>query len=186
MIDIQTYNENKDRWYKEYIDQVDIKNLKWQKLNALELKKFYAENYYDYIVGCYVSGSRSTKSYATPFGLKYMPIYYINDKSNFLISHSLNNKKTNTIVTCLSFVEDCKDRFTDNTYTFIEFVEVNEYFQGNKLLNEMAAELPKYIDLNHDIIITSESTKGSVCKVHEHLYLALKKRGFNNKFESNC
>ena len=39
-----------DKWYQEYIADIDLNELKWIKLNQAELKEFYDENYYDFDV----------------------------------------------------------------------------------------------------------------------------------------
>ena len=173
MIDYNTYKKNEKKWYKDYIENIDINSLTWQKLNALEFKKFLMENYYDYDECCYVASLKSIRSSANPFGLHYTSLKCINDFDTFFISSSLNNKMTNTIISCISLIENFKDQFTGGEYTFINYVEVNKYFQKMGMLKLMAYQLPNYINLNRDILITSQSAEGSICRVHNHLYLGV-------------
>ena len=45
---------NEEKWIKEYIENVDLKNIEWIKLNSTELNEFFKKNYLekDYVNMC--------------------------------------------------------------------------------------------------------------------------------------
>ena len=126
MVDMGMYQKNSKRWYQEYIRGVDLNNLKWQKLNALELKKFYLDNYYDQDENCYVINPDA--NLMAPLGMNYASIVYIEDSASHLISSIPNNIGKETLVTFLSFTEDYRDPRFKELLTYIDCLEVNSFF----------------------------------------------------------
>ena len=83
-----------------------------------------------------------------------------------------NNIDKETIVGCISYFNYHKIYGNVN---YISTVEINYFYQGMKLLNEMYKNFINELDFDKDIMITSESMIGRKCHVINDLKKALKK-----------
>ena len=90
----------------------------------------------------------------------------------YFIGTIKNNIDKETIVGCISYFNYHKIYGNVN---YISTVEINYFYQGMKLLNELYKNFINELDFDKDIMITNESMIGRKCHVINDLKKALKK-----------
>ena len=171
-----------DKWVDEYIKNIDINNIEWKSLNAIELYNFFQENYLDKNLCEYVHDN--TKSlYLQPLGMHYLTFDSpVNEQDyNFflgLVNNSINKK---TIVGAIIY-SNTYYLFSDQTipYTYILSVEINYYFRNMGLFKIMSDNFYNYVNPNQHILTTKESELGKQCRALEIFKEIFKNKGFNN------
>ena len=165
------YEKHYDRWYQEYIEDIDLANIKWIKLNASELIEFYDENYYDQESKSYALSTEKNSIIVSPFGLSITSIY--SDQTNSDYTHVLgivpNKKGKYTIVAKAKINEHYKYLDEVPECTYIDYIETNSFFRRRGLFKETVKALSKLIDSTKDIILTPETEMGSLCRTTDHL-----------------
>lgn len=169
------------KWEREYINNLDINNIEWIKLDKNELEKFLLDNYYDSDFSCYVVSDDGF--FGVPIGLYYLSFEYGNCYSNynFILGVIDNNINKKTIVSAIIYID--KDYLlTEQTLpiTYISSVEVNSYFRNKGILTKMTEELINFINPNQDILVSEESELGRRCGVYSKIRNNLFNRGFTN------
>ncbi len=177
-----------DKWKKEYIDNLDLNNIKYLNLTPEELNNFFSNNYFDEYANCFVS----SKGFSTkPMGFNYLDynyLYFKNTNENekrFLIGIVTNNKGKKTIV---SFFKYYRNYFFDEEQkiplTYILSIEVNEFLRRKGLFKKLIQESLKYINQNNPVITTIESDMGyeiGVIDIIRNIYYS---NGFSNDIRS--
>lgn len=174
MDNLKTYK----KWLHNYIDNVDISNIKWLKLNPDELRSFLNNNYYDEKEGIYVIDDDLN----VPFGLYYLPFNFLDDKYDYLLGVADNNAGKKTIVAAMVYDEDLY-LFEEQCVpvTYISTVEVNSYFRNNGIYKRMCDEFVKIFNSDQYLVISKESEMGKLCGVVKNLDKVLYSNGFSNK-----
>lgn len=169
------------KWEREYINNLNINNIEWIKLDKNELEKFLLDNYYDSDFSCYVLSDDGF--FGVPIGLNYLSFEYGNRYSNynFILGVIDNNINKKTIVAVIIYI-DKYYLFTEQTLpiTYISSVEVNSYFRNKGILTEMTEELINFINPNQDILVSEESELGRRCGVYSKIRNNLFNKGFTN------
>ena len=183
--------KNNNKWIKEYIDNINLNDIKWIKLNASKLNIFFNDNYLDKEIWQYVYDKDANKLFPTPLGMSYINFNSpINDKtSSFLLGIVDNNIKKKTIIAATIYLDEYY-LFTDQIQplTYIITAEVNYYFRNLGIYKKMCKELYNYIKLNQHILTTRESELGKICHTYKILKESLLASGFNQKIfeDNNC
>ncbi|MBQ8892205.1 MAG: hypothetical protein IJ068_05060 [Bacilli bacterium] len=167
------------KWEKDYIDNVDISNVLWLKLNAQELDEFYRKNYFDEEL--FQSVATSHSYYHSPLGLYYLSLENSSSLYNYsyLIGVVDNNIGKKTIVAAMTYLENYKLLVDQKVpLTYISTVEVNSYFQKMGLFKRMCEEVTKYINFNQHILTSHESITGEKIHAFEIFKNILIKNGF--------
>lgn len=172
------------RWIYEYIDNLDIRNIEWIKLNNDELETFLKENYYDKSVYKYVCDDFTSGMYPKFLGMNYLNIYTSNNgiKESFLLGIVDNNIGKKTIIGDFIYCENYI--LFDNQeipLTYIHTAEVNRYYRGNGIYRQMCLALYDFIYPNQHIITTLESEMGEICHAFKIFEDSLRERGFNKR-----
>lgn len=161
---------NINKWEKDYIDNIDLSDIKWIKLNSRELNDFFRANYYDETEMKYVCNIDGSSSSETPFGLYYLSFKYVNSECSFLLGVVTNNIEKKTIVAAIMYLEDCilfDDQKTPVTY--IGAVEVNSYFRNQGIYKNMIEHFVDTANNSQHIVLSKESKMGTKCKVFDTL-----------------
>lgn len=169
------------KWEREYINNLDINNIEWIKLDTKGLEKFLLDNYYDSDFSYYVLSDDGF--FGIPIGLNYLSLEYCNsyNKYNFILGVIDNNINKKTIIAAIIYI-DKYYLFTEQTLpiTYISSVEVNSYFRNKRILTKMTEELINFINPNQDILVSEESELGRRCGVYSKIRSNLFNKGFTN------
>lgn len=177
--------ENTNKWIKEYIKNIDLKKIKWIKLNPEELNMFFNENYWDKDVCEYVCNKDDVNIYPTLLGMHFLNLNdSINDKTyrySFLLGIVDNNIGKKTIVCATIYLYEYF-MFTnqEKPVTYISTMEVNSYFREMGIYKKMCETLINFISPNQHVIITKQTEMGEKCHVFEILKEKLLKNSFKN------
>lgn len=174
------YKKNYDKWYNDFIDEVDLSNINWVKLNSEELLNFYNNNYYDKDIDCFVLSTKENSMVVSPFGLELTS--YSSDNACYEFIHLLgivpNRKGTYTIVSKIKMHEKYKYVSDMDECIFIDYIEVNRFFRQRGIYKLTIDALTKFIDLNKNIVLTNETKEGKECRVHELFRKILNENSF--------
>ena len=169
---IRDYNEKKllnlKRIIFNYIVEFKLEDITWRSLTKDEMKNFLFDNYY--IDNNFVTWNDND----TIFGMHYLQWHLYTDK--YFIGTIKNNIGRETIVGCISYFNSHKIYGNVN---YISTVEINYFYQGMKLLNEMYKNFINELDFDKDIMITNESMIGRERHVINNLEKTLKKVRYN-------
>jgi len=168
-----------NKWLHNYIEDVDISNIEWVKLDFNELRIFFNENYFDEDENIYVVED----DFNIPFGLYYLTFNSFCDKYNYLLGIVDNNIGKKTIVSAIVYLEDYYFfAAQDIPVTYVSTVEVNSYFWNNGIYKRMCDEFVKIINPNHHLVISEESEIGRLCGVVRNMNKSL----YNNGIFKEC
>lgn len=169
---IGSYNEkelsNLKRIILDYIKEIKLEDITWKSLTKEEMKSFLFDNYY--IDNNFITWNDND----TIFGMHYLQWHLYTDK--YFFGTIKNNIGRETIVGCISYFNSHKIYGNVN---YISTVEINYFYQGMKLLNEMYKNFINELDFDKDIMITNESMIGRERHVIKNLEKTLKKVRYN-------
>ena len=169
---IRDYNEKElldlKRIIFDYIKEFKLEDIVWKSLTKEEMKKFLLDNYY--INNSFITWDTSV----TIFGMHYLQWHLYTDK--YFIGTIKNNIDKETIIGCISYFNSHKIYGNVN---YISTVEINYFYQGMGLLNEMYKNFINELDFDKDVMITNESMIGKECHVINNLEKTLKKVRYN-------
>ncbi len=169
---IGSYNEKKllnlKRIILDYIKEFKLEDITWKSLTKEEMKSFLFDNYY--MDNSFITWNNND----TTFGMHYLQRYLYTDK--YFIGTIKNNIDKETIVGCISYFNSHKIYGNVN---YISTVEINYFYQGMRLLNEMYKNFINELDFDRDVMITNESRIGRECHVIKNLEKTLKKVRYN-------
>jgi len=169
-----------DKWYQEYIADVDLTKLKWIKLDHAELKEFYDENYYDSEAKYYAISSKKRGFIVSPFGLEITSFLFDMEqkKSKHILGIVPNNKGKYTIVCKIKFREDYMLCDTSSPYIYINCMEVNRFFRNMGISKRSVYQFYNLINMDKDIIMSDETDNGKECHVNENFCNTLHSLGY--------
>lgn len=169
---IRNCNEKKllnlKRTVLDYIKEFKLEDITWKSLTKEKMRKFLFNNYY--INDNFITWNDND----TIFGMHYLQWHLYTDK--YFIGTIKNNIDKETIVGCISYFNYHKIYGNVN---YISTVEINYFYQGMKLLNELYKNFINELDFDKDIMITNESMIGRKCHVINNLEKTLKKVRYN-------
>lgn len=176
-----------EKWVFDYINGVDINNVKWIKLNSSELEVFFQKNYFDDNSYEYVSDEGNKFQPNVPLGLHYLS-YDFNNNYSFLLGIVNNKIGKKTIVANIMFLEnEFLFQKQKNPITYISSIEVNAYFQNRGIYKKMCEIFINFIDHDQHVVVSKESKMGEKCKVFDTLKASLLKNGFQKQIlADNC
>ena len=118
-----------DKWYKDYIAGINIRNVEYLNFTNDELLNFYIKNYYDIKTGEFVSSFDDSIEWLSPIGMYFLNFEkMIGMKYVLGITDNLINKKT--IVSALCYIDDFVLFFEQIKYlTYLSTTETN-FFLG--------------------------------------------------------
>ena len=154
--------------FTDYIKEFKLEDITWKSLTKEKMRKFLFDNYY--INNNFITWNDND----TIFGMHYLQWHLYTDK--YFIGTIKNNIDKETIVGCISYFNYHKIYGNVN---YISTVEINYFYQGMKLLNELYKNFINELDFDKDIMITNESMIGRKCHVINDLKKALKKVRYN-------
>ena len=146
-----------------YIVDFKLEDISWRSLTKEEMEIFLLDNY------C-VDNNYHTWDNGSILGMHYLQWYLYTDK--YFIGTVKNNIGKETIVGCISYFNYHKIYGNVN---YISTVEINYFYQGMGLLNEMYKNFINELDFDKDIMITNESMIGRERHVINNLEKTLKK-----------
>lgn len=173
----------KEKWEKEYIDNIDLTKIEWINLNNQQLLDFYEENYLDKKEWQYV-GNMDT--WGTPLGLRYLSFRPENKNYNYLLGMVKNNLDKKTIVSAMIYEPNYfifKNQ--EIPVTFICTIETSIYFRNKGLSKQLCDQILNFINPSHHIIVTRETDMGKKCNVLNKLKESLLRNGFDKTIWEN-
>lgn len=181
--------DNINKWYNNYIRNIDLGNIQWIKFNANELDTFLENNYLDKEVWEYVHDENASSLFPTLLGMNYLstnsPLN--NKKYSFLLGIVDNNIGKKTVVAATIYLDEYYI-FTDQEIpvTYISTMEVNSYFRNREIFKKMCDILINFINPDQHIVITKQTEMGEKCHVFDILRNTLISNEFHNYiFEDN-
>ena len=181
--------ENINKWYNDYIKNVDLGKMQWIKYNANELDSFLENNYLDREVWEYVHDENASSIFPTLLGMNYLstnsPLN--NKKYSFLLGIVDNNIGKKTVVAAAIYLDEYII-FTDQEIpvTYISTLEVNSFFRNKGIYKKMCEVLINFINPDQHIVITKQTEMGAKCHVFDILRNTLISNEFHNCiFEDN-
>ena len=154
-----------NKWYNDYIKNVDLEKIQWIKFNANELDTFLENNYLDKEVWEYVHDENANSLYPTLLGMNYLNINSpLNNKEySFLLGIVDNNIGKKTVVAATIYLDE-----------YIIFTD---------------QEIPviiNFINPDQHIVTTKQTEMGAKCHVFDILRNTLISNEFHNYiFEDN-
>ena len=164
--------------YKNYIEGIDISNIKYINLTNDELMNFYIDNYYDnkniIIAGIY----DDSRNIINPIGM-----YYLNFENmpgmKYILGIVNNNINKKTIVSALVYCDEYKMFSNQKGYiTYLSTVETNKYFRNRGLYRDLINNSFKFINPNQNILISEISNMGKKFKVYNSFVQIFSDKGF--------
>ena len=173
----------KEKWEKDYIDNLDLNKIEWVNLNNQQLLDFYEENYLDKKEWQYV-GNMDT--WGIPLGLRYLSFRPENKNYNYLLGLVNNNVDKKTIVAAMVYVPNYFI-FTKQEIpvTFICTIETNLYFRNKGLSKQLCDQILNFINPSQHIIVTRETDMGKKYNMLNRLKESLLKKGFDKNIWEN-
>ena len=169
---IRNCNEKKllnlKRIVLDYIKEFNLEGITGKSLTKEEMKDLLFDNYY--INGDFITWNDDD----TIFGMHYLQWHLYTNK--YFIGTIKNNIDKETIVGCISYFNSHKIYGNVN---YISTVEINYFYQGMRLLNEMYKNFINELDFDKDVMITNESMIGRERHVINNLEKTLKKVKYN-------
>ncbi|MBR3661048.1 MAG: hypothetical protein IKN63_03990 [Bacilli bacterium] len=167
------------KWENEYIHGVNLENIEWIKLNNIDLRKFYEENYLDRKLWQYVSIKSGI--FNCPFGLYYLTIDAPSSliDYNYLLGIVDNKIGKKTIVADMIYYENYHffgEKIKPMTY--ISTVEVNHYFRSKGIFKKLCEEVINFINQDNNIMVSPESEMGKIYNTFEIFKNILMEKGF--------
>ena len=174
---------NSNKWFNDYIKNVDIGKIEWIKLNCDELEYFFEQNYLDKNGWEYVCDDAASNVYPTLLGMSYLNFNNsLNNKEYSFLLGVVNNNINKKTVVCATIYLDKYFMFEEQEapVTYISTMEVNSYFRNKGIYIKMCEVLIDFINSNQHIITSKQSKMGIKCNVFEILKNILISKGFNN------
>lgn len=181
--------DNINKWYNDYIKNVDLEKIQWIKFNANELDAFLENNYLDREVWEYVHDKNASSIFPTLLGMNYLSTNSsMNNKEySFLLGIVDNNIGKKTVVAAAIYLDEYII-FTDQEIpvTYISTLEVNSFFRNKGIYKKMCEVLINFINPDQHIVITKQTEMGAKCHVFDILRNTLISNEFHNCiFEDN-
>lgn len=168
----------KEKWYKQYIEGIDLNNIEWKVMTSSELYSFYKKNYMD-LRGCFVSEENNV-----PYGMYYLSFTRMNYDDLYFVGLCKNKKGKKTIICAIHYVDNYMlFKSQRMPITYIETIEVNKYFRNMGLLSKMIHNFSFVLNPNQHILCTDESENGKIHGVYNKLCSILKQNGFDKSIE---
>lgn len=178
---IMNKKDMENKWFKEYIENIDTSEIEWLVLDSGELKKFFADNYYDEKCDSYVKEICDIPI-EIPVGMFYLAFNYIDDDFKYLLGVVSNNVGKKTIVACLMYLDECfLFEGQHNPVTYILSVEVNCHFRNKGIFKKMVEEFIGVIDANQHLVVSKQSGLGKICKVFKTIDTIAKSSSFEKE-----
>ena len=179
---------NIDKWVRDYIDNIDISNIEWIKLNCEELDDFFEENYLDRVEWEYVLDEDANSLFPILLGLSYLTLN--NPRSelsyNFLLGVVNNNIGKKTIVSDIIYLDEYFI-FGNQTipFTYIASVEVNTYFRNMGITRKMYGAFFQIVRPNQHILTSMLSDMGKRYNLLEITKQVALEKGFDKQIIEN-
>ena len=150
---IRNCNEKKllnlKRIVLDYIKEFKLEDITWKSLTKEKMRKFLFDNYY--INNNFITWNDND----TIFGMHYLQWHLYTDK--YFIGTIKNNIDKETIVGCISYFNYHKIYGNVN---YISTVEINYFYQGMKLLNELYKNFINELDFEHLLPVATVDGRG--------------------------
>lgn len=167
-----------DKWYKEYIEGIDINNIKYINILSSELKDFYFNNGYDISSGNIIISDDASFSWTTPRGMHYLQFDNM-PGMKYILGIVNNNINKKTIISALVYCDDYKIFSNQVDFiTYLSTVETNMYFRNKGLYHDLIVNSFKFINQSQNILISEISNMGKKCHVYDSFIQIYKSMGF--------
>jgi len=161
-----------NRYYKEYIEGVDLSCIEFKTFTYDELLVFLKQYYYDHESNKFVSWEPD--GIMSPFGMYYLDFVAYSSDLSYLLGLVDNSKGGKTIAFCMIYDNDygAIDEI-NNKVGYIDKAETNFFFRNKGVLKKSLNHI-REIFKNYDILVLSpESINGkeiSISKRVEELF----------------
>ena len=171
-----------DKWYKDYIEGIDVNNIKWINITDKELIDFYIQKYIDEN-GNYVFSRDFDNN--TPIGMYYIRFSRL-PGFKYVLGLVENNIGKNTIVSSLSYIDDYVMFNNQNRYiTYLSTIETNKYFRNMGLCNQLLKNIVNYIPFDQNILYSVLSPMGRKCNLDKRITNIFRESGFELDIRSD-
>ena len=174
-----------DKWYDNYIDNIDLNGIEYLNINDDELKVFYKENGYIPKDGNFILSDDGSYGWVSPRGMHYLQFNYM-PGMKYVIGTCKNNINKNTIISALAYIDDYKlFNEQEKFITYFSTLETNIYFRGMGLFKNLVKNSYSFINPNQHILISGESIMGKRCHVYRNIRNIYKNNGFKMDIRSD-
>lgn len=149
-----------DRYYRNYIDGINIDEIEFKTFTYLELQQFFMVNYYDTDNNQLVCWNFDGSFY--PFGMTYLEFSIPCKDNSYIVGLVKNNIGKETIVFCLEY-NDNYAIFSEEekSMAYITFIETNHYLKKRGILKKSLDYIKKQFRGYSTVVLTSMSGEGS-------------------------
>lgn len=167
-----------NKWYKDYIEGVDISSTNYLNFTNEELLNFYRTNYYDIYDGGLVSSYEDSIGWLSPIGM-----YFLNFEKmvgmKYVLGIADNSINKKTIVSALCYIDDYILFPEQIKYlTYLSTVETNYFFRGMGLHKQLIDNSYQFIPKDQNILVSELSKLG----IKYHIDILLEKIYRSNGF----
>lgn len=149
-----------NKFYKDYVYNVDIDNIEYRCFTYNELLEFLKSNYYDDELNKYVCWQPD--GFNAPFGMYFLDFMPYSEDLSYLLGFSKNSKGTNTIVFCMIYDRNYASVNDDNKkISYIDKVETNYFFRNRGIFTKSLNYIREVLKDNNIVVISPESVMGS-------------------------
>lgn len=172
----------KAKWEHDYIEDLDLTQIEWIKLNSEQLREFYRVNYWDKDAWEWVHGEKANSLSLSPIGLHYLcydSVGFANGQFSFLLGVVNNKVGKKTIVAAMMYLDSyfLYDSLK-KPVTYISSIETNSYFRNKELCQQLCDVIIKFINPEQHVATSRPSEIGEKLNLFEKLKNALIKNGF--------
>ena len=157
-----------DKYYREYIDGVNLDCIEFRTLSYNELQDFFRTYYYDGELDQPVFWVHD--GLINPIGMHYLDFSIPYQDNKYILGIVDNNKGGKTIVFCMEYDSSYEIPLEeDKLVSYIIFVETNYYFREKGVLKR-ALEYIRHEFMDYSVLVmTSMSADGSKVKLFDRI-----------------
>lgn len=174
-----------NKWYKDYIEGVDISSTNYLNFTNEELLNFYRNNYYDIYDGELVSSYEDSIGWLSPIGM-----YFLNFEKmvgmKYVLGIADNSINKKTIVSALCYIDDYILFPEQIKYlTYLSTVETNYFFRGMGLHKQLIDNSYQFIPKDQNILVSELSKLGIKYRIDILLEKIYRINGFRMDIRSD-
>ena len=174
-----------NKWYKDYIEGVDISSTNYLNFTNEELLNFYRTNYYDIYDGGLVSSYEDSIGWLSPIGM-----YFLNFEKmvgmKYVLGIADNSINKKTIVSALCYIDDYILFPEQIKYlTYLSTVETNYFFRGMGLHKQLIDNSYQFIPKDQNILVSELSKLGIKYRIDILLEKIYRSNGFRMDIRSD-
>lgn len=148
------------KYYKDYIEGVDLTNIEFKHFNYQELLEFLNQNYYD--KDFQKSVYWEPDGFMSPFGMYYLDFITCTEDTSYLMGITNNSKGGKTIAFCMIYDASFGPIDEENNKVgYINTIETNYFFRKKGILNRALEHIKNTFKDYEVLVFSPESITGN-------------------------